>query len=71
MATMQEQMDNSDCRTTRYLSLSKDLYLCLSEKHHLCPFSLNFGYSCYFCYHDDRKAMADSDPAISELRYEL
>ncbi len=48
-----------DCRT-RFLCA--DLFNCLSEKAHRCPFALPFG-NGYFCKHPSRKVFSENDPS--------
>lgn len=50
--------DRTICRTEPYAHGTKGLYVCRVENSYFCRYSLSFGYSFYFCYHDNREEMA-------------
>jgi hypothetical protein len=57
--------DRTICRTENYLNGANGLYKCLVENPFFCRYSLSFGYSFYFCYHEDRMEYACLHPASS------
>ncbi len=58
MNTTDQLPDQDLCRTEAYSHGMKELYVCKVENSYLCRYSLSFGFSFYFCYHDDRAGMA-------------
>ena len=59
METAHDLPDRTICRTELYSLGTKGLYVCKVENSFFCKYSLSFGYTFYFCHHDDREEMAD------------